>query len=414
MQDMGPRSDRSIRNIPVPANHRRAAPPSYREESYSPRSRRSHLWLWITLGVVTAGALGGLLLSTVLAGASVVVYPRTATLDSTVSLTALPNAQSGLGYITMTINRSSTTTVPASGTQKVSRAASGIITIFNTYSTASQRLITNTRFEAPDGKIYRIHDSVVVPGATKKNGSALEPGTVSASVYADSPGAEYNRGATRFTIPGFKGDPRYSAFYAEAQTIVGGFVGTEPAVASADLARAQTELEQSLRSAVETGISSQLPEGFAPVSGTLTLTFNEIMQSTGAGNTVTLAQTATGVTAILRLTELAAAAAQKQVKGYGGEAVGFDDSSALSITTSATKPVGPLELQLSGQIALQWLFDPAAVKAALVGKPKNTFEDIIESFKPAIASAEAKVSPFWQGSFPGDAEKITVTTGQRQ
>jgi len=413
MQNMAPRSDRSIRNIPVPASHRRSAQPRDMEESYTPR-RRSRRWIWITLGVVAVCALVGILLSTAFSGASVVVYPRTAAIDTSVSLTAMPNAQSGLGYITMTINRSSTTTVPASGTQKVSRAASGVITIYNSYSTASQRLITNTRFEAPDGKIYRIHDSVVVPGATKKAGDSLEPGTISASVFADSPGAEYNRAATRFTIPGFKGDPRYSAFYADTQAIAGGFVGTEPAVASADLARAQTQLEQGLRTEVESSISSQLPDGFAPVEGALSISFSDITQSAGAGNTATLSQTATGITAILRVADLAAVVAQKNVPSYGGEAVGFTSSSVLSIVSSSTKPVGKLELVLSGLPTLEWQFDPAAVKKALVGKPKGAFESIIESFKPAIASAEARVRPFWQGSFPMDEEKITVTTGRRQ
>jgi len=413
---MAPRNDRSIRNIPVPANHRRSAPTHDREEAYiTPRRRRSRRWLWITLGVVTVSVLGGLLLSTVFAGANVVVYPRTASIETPVSLTAQPNAQSGLGYITMTISRSSTTTVPASGTQKVSRAASGIITIYNSYGVSSQRLITNTRFEAQDGKIYRVHDPVVVPGATKKADGTLNPGTISVSVFADSPGAEYNRSATRFTIPGFKGDPRYNAFYAETQAISGGFVGTEPAVAGADLARAHTELEQSLRAALESGISSQLPEGFVLIGSTLSLTFSDISQSAGAGNTATLAQTATGITAILRLTDLAAAVAQKQIDSYNGEAVGFADPSTLSIAAaSTTKPVGPLDLVLSGSPTLEWQFDPAAVKAALVGKPKSSLEGIIESFKPAIASAEAKASPFWQGNFPGDAEKISVTIGQRQ
>lgn len=412
---MTPRNDRSIRNIPVPANHRRSVPVHDREDTYAaPRRRRSRRWLWITLGVVAVSILGGLLFSTVFAGARVVVYPRTASIGTPVSLTALPNAQSGLGYITMTISRSSTTTVPASGTQKVSRAASGIITIHNSYSVSSQRLITNTRFEAPDGKIYRVHESVVVPGATKKADGTLLPGTISTSVFADSPGAEYNRTATRFTIPGFKGDPRYDAFYAETQAISGGFVGTEPAVASADLARAQTELEQGLRALVEANVSSQLPEGFVQVGGTLAITFNNITQSAGAGNTATLAQTATGITAILRLTDLAQAVAQKQIANYGGEAVGFADPAALSITSSTTKPVGQLELVLSGPITIQWQFDPAAIKSALVGKPKSSFEAIIGSFKPAIASAEAKASPFWQGNFPGDAEKISVTIGQRQ
>ena len=112
----------------------------------------------------------------------------------------------------VTTSRTASTTVKATGTEQVSQSASGVITIYNDYSTAPQTLITNTRFEAPDGNIYRIHQGVTVPGATASAGGALTPGTISVTAYADQPGASYNIGQTQFTIPGFKNDPSTASF----------------------------------------------------------------------------------------------------------------------------------------------------------------------------------------------------------
>ncbi len=57
-----------------------------------------------------------------------------------------------------------------------------------------------------------------------------------------------------------------------------------------------------------------------------------------------------------------------------------------------------------------WQYDPNALKTALLGKSKSEFQTIVESFAPAIQSAQAKVRPFWEGSFPSDPGKIDVVT----
>src|SRR3989344_6461800 len=210
---------RSIRNIPISPNHRPsrlgrpAGEEDYSRGNPSPRLRLSRRTFWWTLAILGFGGLF-ILFTTVFAGATVTVYPRTAKVDAPEKLEARLNAPpSALAYETFTVTRFATTSAPATGTRTVSRQASGLITISNSYSPASQRLIANTRCEAADGKIYRIRDSVTVPGM-----SGGKTGVTRASVYADSPGPEYNRSsATAFTIPGFKGDPRYSKFSARSE-----------------------------------------------------------------------------------------------------------------------------------------------------------------------------------------------------
>lgn len=317
-----------------------------------------------------------------------------------------------LAFQTMTIGASATRSVPASGTAPVSKQASGKVTVYNTYSIASQKLIANTRFEAPDGKIYRIRDSVTVPGATKKADGSLTAGTVTATVFADSPGPDYNRSATRFTVPGFKGDPRYAKFYALADSVSGGASGTQPAISQSDLTNAKKDMEQELTGALASTASGQLPEGFLPVPGAFAVTFGDASVSDAGGGKASVTLAATATAAIVRATDLANAIAKANVDGYAGEAVNFADPSALTLAATGTPFATAsqnLTIALSGEPTLVWQFDPNALIKALAGKDKSSFETIAATFKPAVDHATASVRPFWKSSFPTDEAQIHVS-----
>ncbi|TSC68406.1 MAG: hypothetical protein G01um101456_665, partial [Parcubacteria group bacterium Gr01-1014_56] len=228
-----------------------------------------------------------------------------------------------------------------------------------------------------------------------------------------SPGATYNRGETRFTIPGFKGDPRYDTFYVQGASISGGFIGSEPAVAPSDLAQATDLIKQGLSQAAQSSLASQVPPGFIAVPGSLQVTFGTLSQTPGQGNTAILAQTANMSGVIVKVSSLAISVAKETVQNYKGEDVAFEDIAAVSVATAtSTKQGDTITLMLSGTPTLVWQYDPATLKAALVGKKKATFQSIVESFAPAISRAEAKVRPFWESSFPSNPDKINVVTGE--
>ena len=407
--------ERSIRNIPLHRRAKHAADHGHQDEIIDlPRHRRRmprRFWI-IALAVVAVCAVFGLLLSTVFAGATIVVYPRSETVTLPATLQAQQNAPVGtLAYQTISVTRSASVSVPASGTKKVSRPASGIITISNSFSSASQRLIANTRFEAADGKIYRIRDSVTVPGATG-TGSSLKPGTVSATVYADSPGPGYNKSAGEvFTIPGFKGDQRYGKFSGKSEgAISGGFTGDEPTIADSDLAAAKTSLQQKLDTDVRSAATAAVPEGSIAIPGTLDVSFMGITQTPGSDKTASLSQSATATGIIVRQGSLASAIAKAEVDRYQGEAVLFDGSSAMDISMDpgSKRDDGTITLALKGKATLVWQFDKNALVSALAGKDKDGFQDAIKAFQPAVAKADAVVRPFWQGKFPSDPAKITI------
>jgi hypothetical protein len=398
--------DRSIRNITVRHRHPHAQYETPQQPRQARHGRPWRLWV-IALVVLAVAAVLGAMLSLVFAGANVDVTPRSATVTLPASLQAALNAPVGtLSYQQASVSLNATTTVPAGGSEQVQRAASGALTISNLYSTTPQRLIANTRFQAPDGKIYRIHDSVVVPGM--QSGKA---GTATATVYADSPGPDYNRsGTTIYTIPGFKGRAQYAKITALSGPVTGGFVGTQPSVSQSDLSAAKSAMETQLDAAVRKQIAGNLPPGYQVIAGTLSVTFGTIAQTGAGGGQAALSESATAQADVVRTADIAAAVAKQTVQGYQGEAVSFAAPGALNPTASTSGQGSSLVIQLGGGTAtLVWQFDPGALKAALVGQPKSQFEAIIRQFEPAVAKADASLRPFWAGAFPSDPGKISVT-----
>lgn len=79
---------------------------------------------------------------------------------------------------------------PATGQNaNVNSKAQGTITIYNDYSAAPQELVATTRFVTPDGKIFRIVNTVTVPGATVAANGTITPSSIDTPIIADQGGS---------------------------------------------------------------------------------------------------------------------------------------------------------------------------------------------------------------------------------
>jgi len=425
-RDISPR-DKSIRNISLPGTHKKQVSRTYADDDVLPKKekapkvvlpKKSGLGWWWAGGLVVACALLGLMLSSVFEGARIIVTPKTVPITDSQTLTAQPGGPAGtLTYQKLTAIQSASTSVAANGTQRVSRAATGVVTITNTFSTASQKLSAGTRLTTNDNKIYFLRTATTVPGQTKKADGTLVPGSVTVSVYAEKPGAEYNTTAPiQLSILGFKGTAKYSKFLVQSRgPLTGGFVGDEPAISPADLASAQNELKRQLDQNIRSLATSQIPEGFVGITGSLSLVYTDVSQAPGSNNTTILSQGVTATLVIVRLSDVAGALAhQVGSQTYRGEPVGFLNPSTLTVTLSgaATGTPGPLTLVITGNPTLVWLFDTDALQKALLGKPKSEFQAIISRFQPAIQRAEAQLKPLWRANLPDTPEKLEIVIKQ--
>ncbi len=153
---------------------------------------------------------------------------------------------------------------PSTGQASVSdKRARGMITLSNAFGESPQSLVATTRFESPDGKIFRLAKSVTIPGAKDVDGKSV-PGTVDVEVVADASGEGYNIEPTTFTIPGLKGGPKYEKVTATSEKAFDGGGEGEGAIASVsadDVARAKDATLKALPELIRSEIEKDLQPG---------------------------------------------------------------------------------------------------------------------------------------------------------
>lgn len=120
--------------------------------------------------------------------------------------------------------------------------AKGTIRVYNNYSTYHQPLIAQTRFMSDSGKVFMTPERITVPGKKLESGKWV-PGFVDIEVVAAEAGSDYNIPPSTFSIPGLKGDPSYTFFYAKSFEYMEGGSKTEiHRVTEDDLKKAEETL----------------------------------------------------------------------------------------------------------------------------------------------------------------------------
>tara|TARA_B100000745_G_scaffold187366_2_gene122861 strand:- start:12347 stop:13672 length:1326 start_codon:yes stop_codon:yes gene_type:complete len=332
-------------------------------------------------------------------------------LSANVVYTAYRDAEEGeLSYTLLTYTIESTDNIAATGRETVEEKASGRIVVYNNHGPAPQRLIKNTRFEAPNGEIYRVRNSFVVPGM-----SGDTPGSIEITVYADKPGEDQNISdvGTRFTIPGLKGDPRYDTFYAELkEPITGGFVG-ERAIVDEDILNAvRTQLRSQLRDQVESAVAEQASETTEVFAGGIFTTF-ESMQVTYSGNdTATVREVARINAVAFEKNELARMLATAALANPEDGDILIDNPENLTMKIVNKDGVdivddALIQFTLEGRSTLTWQVDIEGLKQDLVGKNSGALNTVMSGY-PGIKSAQATIRPFWKSEFPSETGGISV------
>jgi hypothetical protein len=246
--------DEEIREVPLYTKVPREAQESIVYEEDEPRESRLPRIL-ITWGIIACVGIGGWVALTMLPRATVNL--ELVTVDKPIS----EKIQVGKDYSDVAsvgsiiqvpgelITERGTLSMdfPTNGKETVNQKATGKLTIFNAYSSSPQQLVAQTRFESPNGTIFRLDKAVTVPPAKIENGK-IQASSIEVTVSANEPGEAYNiPPATQWKIPGFKGTPRYAGFYADSYSAMSGGVVGERAVPSADdRAQGEQKVEEAL------------------------------------------------------------------------------------------------------------------------------------------------------------------------
>lgn len=409
--------DKSIRNIPISTNRPAPAPRPRIPMGDSRRSRRLFTRIVLPLLGLAVVGVAAMSFAAIARGTTVVITPRTHTVvfDETSRYTAYPKetAEPGqLAYAYEVYEESAEKTVPSSGTEKVEEFAKGTVTIYNDHDTKPVRLIANTRFESPNGLVYRIKGAVVIPG--KKTGA---PGTLTATVYADKPGDQYNIGPVeRFTLPGLKDSApdMYPNIYAKsADAMKGGYAGERPIVSDKDLAQAKKDLEADVRAKLDAKVAAAQGTGDIRFPQMATVSLSPATPEKRDGSVV-VKMSGTARIPYFESIPFATTLATLTSAQVGDRPVSFKDMGSFTVipaeatSTATVKEGSPITFGITGSGTFIWEVKPEAFASELAGKSASMFKTVLEAH-PEIAEGSARIRPFWKKTFPSETESIHVT-----
>lgn len=338
--------------------------------------------------------------------------------DFTAKLSGDDGDDAGLVFNLLPFVEEKVKEVPATIEKKLQVKASGKVKIFNEYSKDSQRLIKNTRLEdEKTHKIYRIDQSVVVPGMKVVNGKNV-PGSIEALIYADVAGKEYNiTEPADFTIPGFKGDPRYTKFKAmtiPGSQITGGYLGTVN-VPSDDVVKAtQEELRQELKKIVVEKARAQIPGDMTLFPGSMIIKFEEIPQDyVSDEDTANVVMRATVSAFFIETTKLTSKLIEILFPENKNNAFLIPNLSSIEfkfidpVDSVVLSDISNIRFHLSGTVQFVGQIDEQKIQSELSGKSKKDFSRIIIE-QNNISKADAVIRPMWKNVFPSDPAKISI------
>ena len=382
--------------------------PDYKYEYDEPK-KSSKKVLYISLAIfVLAFAFG---VSALFKSAKITVAPKEQQIHLGSNFTANKDDESGLSFQIVTINKDIQKTVASSGQTNVQKKASGTVTIFNT-TTQSQKLVATTRLQTPEGLIFRLKTAVTVPAKQTVSGKVI-PGSVSVMTTADVAGDKYNVGLKDFTIPGLKGDAKYSQIYGRSNTpMAGGFSGMQASISPQTLASTTAEMQNSLKSSLATDIVSQIPANFIFYKNSMSFSFAPLTQISTTDSGAVLDEKGTAYAIIFDRGVLSRSIASL----YSiTDTIKIDSLDTLDFAYSTSTPFDPsgngniLNFSLSGDADIVWVFDANKLKTDLLGLSKNQAKIVISGYT-AITEAWIETHPFWNQTIPSDPQKVQLLT----
>ena len=374
------------------------------------------------IGTMWWGA-GGLLLALMLfvvvwsffstATVKVVLSQQTTTINDTFTAVRGVTEEGGVSYQIVKLQEKATADVSPTGEDEVVRKASGQIIVYSEHGD-NLRFVVNTRFQSPDGKIYRVDKPITIPGAKKDADGELVPGSVEITVYADEPGEEYNMGLADFTVPGLFGSDLYEKFYARSKTeMMDGFDGVLKYASEEDVENASLALREDLREKLLTGISGSISEERILFDDSIFIDFStHVSTDVSANGMLTIEETGLLQAFVFDKKELSGAIADNSLSSFNDSPVlvknldemnfVFENKDEFDINVSDS-----FTFALSGNPHIIWEVDTVALKNDLAGLSENDISSIIKDHS-SIRKIETSIKPFWKSSFPDNPEAIVV------
>ena len=397
-----------------PASRLEEKPPRFK----IPRLKFSKLFLPLSKLKLAAGiiifvifCLFGIILLGKFSSITVEITPRQEFIEiDAVFGAGVEPAKNELAAEVMSISRSEKGSVRPTGLKQISRRASGQIMIYNTYSSDSQILVKNTRFEAPDGKIYLIDKTLTIPGTNVIEGKVVA-GEIEATVFADEPGENYNADLVDFIIPGFQNSVKREKFYGRAKTkMEGGFVGEVSVIKEGDIASLQSSLQEKIKEhLLKTGVNPK-PEEFLFYDNAKQIVFSaedgkDRPKPGDESGLLELEESAVLYGFLFKKTDISEALAEKYFEPEIASQVELINSEKLDFEIKKFTPTS-VSFRIKGSAHFVRKLDENQLKNDLALQRKNT-EGIFQKY-PAIEKARVVFKPNWWRFVPKKTERMSI------
>lgn len=289
--------------------------------------------------------------------------------------------------------------------------AEGIIRVYNVYSTSPQVLVATTRFISANGELFRSLERVTIPGGTYKGGK-LEPGFLDIKIRADQPGEEYNIGPSTFSIPGFAGTVRYTAFYGKSfKPMERGFKGEVPEVTQRDLDKAENILREKLLIAVKIALENKVSEEIIILEEASTKDFLTPIFSAKVGDEKTSFMGEGG------LSFTALTFKQSDLENFTKEYILYQISKDQKLHLDSLRinyffqgfnmRQGQMTLRLNSSAKIYFGISDDYLKKELAGRLLPEAKEFLTN-DPRITKLEINLWPFWTRRVPQDMNKIEI------
>jgi len=305
--------------------------------------------------------------------------------------------------------KNNTFSFPATGKKNVENKTQGEVAIYNTYSSDSQTLIANTRLLTPDGKVFHLKKTIIVPGAKIIEGKIVSS-NIKAEVIADKAGQEYNIGPVdHFTIPGFQGSDKYQGFYAKSESsMTGGFIGEVPVPTDDDLKKAKENAEKSLQDYFNAFFYTQVPQDFKKIDGAsqFNILKEEINKEVDSQGNFSIFIEAESSLIIFHQDDILSIFTALAKEKLGGDFKLNSYEISYSNTVSDFK-----KGTLNSSVNFQGLFRPPIntneLKQEIINKNELELKTLLFS-QTNVDKARVYLWPFWVRKTPNDVNKIKL------
>jgi hypothetical protein len=329
---------------------------------------------------------------------------------------AKKNPQSNeFGYQIVTLENKVSKTVEGT-VSSLDQKAFGLITIKND-TTETQKLIANTRFQSPNGLIYRIKEAVTIPKATK-TGTKIDSGSIDVLVYADESGDKYNLDKnTSLSLPGLKNTDKYKTVYAVVKNpIAGGGSNGSKTVDENTKKTVNIELSAELKKNLLAQVATQVPEGFIYYTDSINYNFDDISESTSTGNMVNLEKKGSMEVIIFDKKLLSKTIIDKMKEknslDVSSEIVNIKElhfNLSKELQSKNFSSFDKISFELSGDLKIMSVFDEAHLKNDILGVEKKDLKNLLSAKYPGIAEFNAKIFPFWKTKIPTNPDKVIIS-----